>query len=412
MQDKVQKMSPEIRFKGYTDAWVLRKLNDIGNTYNSLSGKSKEDFNHGDAHYVTYLNVFNNPVSSKNGIEKIEIDSKQQQVKYGDIFFTTSSETPEEVGMSSVWIYNIPNTYLNSFCFGYRLNVKYNLFFLSYVFRNIYFRKQIIKLAQGISRYNISKKKVLQLSISIPKLGEQEAIGSLFKKFDDLIALQQRKIDTLKLLKKALLQQMFPEKGKDIPNMRFTNFNEIYQQRKLKELLIKNSKKNKELSISNVESVSNKVGFIKQTEQFEDYSVASSNLSNYYVIKPKQFAYNPSRINVGSIAYKKEKDDISVVSPLYVSFSTKNTIIDDNYLWFWFKTSDFERQRQKYSEGGVRDTLSFNQFSEMKLMLPNIKEQKLFGGFVKKSEYHLKLIEQKFNGLKTIKKALLQKMFI
>ncbi|MGY1576452.1 restriction endonuclease subunit S, partial [Pediococcus pentosaceus] len=130
---------PEVRFPEYTDAWVLRKLNDIGNTYNSLSGKSKEDFNHGDAHYVTYLNVFNNPVSSKNGIEKIEIDSKQQQVKYGDIFFTTSSETPEEVGMSSVWIYNIPNTYLNSFCFGYRLNVKYNLFFLSYVFRNIYF---------------------------------------------------------------------------------------------------------------------------------------------------------------------------------------------------------------------------------------------------------------------------------
>lgn len=200
---------PEVRFPEYTDAWVLRKLNDIGNTYNSLSGKSKEDFNHGDAHYVTYLNVFNNPVSSKNGIEKIEIDSKQQQVKYGDIFFTTSSETPEEVGMSSVWIYNIPNTYLNSFCFGYRLNVKYNLFFLSYVFRNIYFRKQIIKLAQGISRYNISKKKVLQLSISIPKLGEQEAIGSLFKKFDDLIALQQRKLEHLELQKRGLLQQMF-----------------------------------------------------------------------------------------------------------------------------------------------------------------------------------------------------------
>ncbi|MBM9930531.1 restriction endonuclease subunit S, partial [Pediococcus pentosaceus] len=216
---------------------------------------------------------------------------------------------------------------------------------------------------------------------------------------------------TLKLLKKALLQQVFPEKRKDIPKVRFANFNETYQQRKLKELLIKNSKKNKELLISNVESVSNKVGFIKQTEQFEDYSVASSNLSSYYVITPKQFAYNPSRINVGSIAYKKEKDDISVVSPLYVSFSTKNTIIDDNYLWFWFKTSNFERQRQKYSEGGVRDTLSFNQLSEMKLMLPNIKEQKLFGEFVKKSEYYLRLIEQKFNRLKTIKKALLQKMF-
>ena len=305
----------------------------------------------------------------------------------------------------------IPFTYTTSQDFLSFSNLNIDKYFAVY---NMYaLLKKISQNLQGTSIKGVTKSDLLDKKIYVSNfIEEQQAIGSLFKKIDNLIVLQQRKIDTLKLLKKALLQQVFPEKRKDIPKVRFANFNETYQQRKLKELLIKNSKKNKDLSISNVESVSNKAGFIKQTEQFENYSVASSNLSNYYVITPKQFAYNPSRINVGSIAYKKEKDDISVVSPLYVSFSTKNTIIDDNYLWFWFKTGDFERQRQKYSEGGVRDTLSFNQLSEMKLMLPNIKEQKLFGEFVKKSEYHLKLIEQKFNGLKTIKKVLLQKMFI
>jgi type I restriction enzyme S subunit len=397
MQDKVQKMTPEIRFKGYTDDWVLRKLGEV---VNITMGQSPSSVNYTDD--SSYDVLVQGNADLKNGwvIPRVWTKQVTKKGKRGDIILSVRAPVGEvaKTSFDVVLGRGVASVTGNEFVYQALLRLK----------TNGYWRR----LSTGSTFESINSNDIKNANLFFTEKNEQQAIGSLFKKIDNLIVLQQRKIDTLKLLKKALLQQMFPEKGKDIPNMRFTNFNEIYQQRKLKELLIKNSKKNKELSISNVESVSNKVGFIKQTEQFEDYSVASSNLSNYYVIKPKQFAYNPSRINVGSIAYKKEKDDISVVSPLYVSFSTKNTIIDDNYLWFWFKTSDFERQRQKYSEGGVRDTLSFNQFSEMKLMLPNIKEQKLFGGFVKKSEYHLKLIEQKFNGLKTIKKALLQKMFI
>ena len=128
------------------------------------------------------------------------------------------------------------------------------------------------------------------------------------------------------------------------------------------------------MKIDYIESVSNRYGFIRQTEQFEDYTVASSDLSNYYIILEKYFAYNPSRINVGSIAYKKIGSQVSIVSPLYVSFFT-NKLIDDRFLWYWFKTNEFKQQREKYSEGGVRDTLSFNQLSKLKIHLPRLNEQ-------------------------------------
>lgn len=139
--------------------------------------------------------------------------------------------------------------------------------------------------------------------------------------------------------------------------------------------------KNKDLKIKNVESVSNRYGFIKQTEQFDDYTVASKDLSNYYIILEKYFSYNPSRINVGSIAYKSAVNPISIVSPLYVSFSTKE-LIDDRFLWYWFKTSEFKQQREKYSEGGVQATLSYNQLSKMKVSLPELNEQIILGKYL------------------------------
>ena len=180
---------------------------------------------------------------------------------------------------------------------------------------------------------------------------------------------------------------------------------------KLGEVLKKNNKKNRDLAINNVESISNKLGFIKQTEQFEDYSVASADLSNYYVISEKQFAYNPSRINVGSIAYKKEGDTLSVVSPLYVSFSTVENI-DDSYLWYWFRTSLFDSQRAIYSEGGVRDTLSFNRLSNIELIFPALPEQETIGSFFRNLDKAITKQEKKVNQLKESKQTLLRKMFI
>lgn len=200
---------PRRRFAGFTDVWEQRKLGDMGKTFTGLSGKTKEDFGHGDAKFITYMNVFNNPIADRNGTESVEIDDKQSEVKYGDVLFTTSSETPEEVGMSSIWLENTANVYLNSFCFGYRPTTEFDLYYFGFMLRSPAVRKKFMFLAQGISRYNISKNKVMDMCVPVPNLDEQVKIGQFFSELDNLISLHQLKIEKLKDIKKAYLNEMF-----------------------------------------------------------------------------------------------------------------------------------------------------------------------------------------------------------
>ncbi len=206
---KERRNVPKIRFAGFTDAWKLRKLGEMGTTYNGLSGKTKADFGHGNANYVTYINVFSNAIVDLKMVEPIEIDSNQNTVRCGDVFFTTSSETPDEVGMSSVLLEDLDNTYLNSFCFGYRPTIERDNNYWAYMLRSDDVRRKFVRLAQGISRYNISKTKVMDIDVQIPNLSEQCQIGAFFRSLDRLISLHLRKLERLQNIKKSFLEKMF-----------------------------------------------------------------------------------------------------------------------------------------------------------------------------------------------------------
>ena len=195
--------------KRTTSSWEQRKLGEMGQTYTGLSGKTKDDFGHGQARFVTYMNVFSNPISNPEMTEPIEIDPKQNEVEVGDVFFTTSSETPEEVGMSSILLEKRGKTYLNSFCFGFRPSEKIDSYYLAYMLRSESTRAKIILLAQGISRYNISKNKVMEIAVSLPSLDEQKMIGQYFSQLDNLITLHQRELEKLQNIKKSMLEKMF-----------------------------------------------------------------------------------------------------------------------------------------------------------------------------------------------------------
>ena len=203
---------PRMRLPGFTGAWKQRKLGDIGETYTGLSGKTKADFGHGQARFVTYMNVFSNPISNPEMTEPIEIDPKQNEVEVGDVFFTTSSETPEEVGMSSILLEKRGKTYLNSFCFGFRPSEKIDSYYLAYMLRSESARAKITLLAQGISRYNISKNKVMEIAVSLPSLDEQKMIGQYFSQLDNLITLHQRKLEKIQKIKQGMMQQLLTGK--------------------------------------------------------------------------------------------------------------------------------------------------------------------------------------------------------
>ena len=169
-------------------------MGELGTTYTGISGKTSSDFGHGNARFITYMNVYSNAIANPLMVEPIEIDQKQNEVKVGDVFFTTSSETPDEVGMSSVLLEKQGTVYLNSFCFGYRPKEKIDLHYLAFMLRSEVVRKKIIFLAQGISRYNISKNKMMEISVPLPTIEEQSKIGGFLNNLDNLITLHQREL--------------------------------------------------------------------------------------------------------------------------------------------------------------------------------------------------------------------------
>ncbi len=169
------------------------EIGKIGDFYGGLTGKSKNDFQDGNAKFVTYMNVFSN-IAVKTDIDifvKIGEKENQNRVEYGDVLFTGSSETPDECGMSSVLTEKITEPlYLNSFCFGFRLHDK-ELFlpdFLKYLFRDDSIRKQIGQTASGVTRFNISKKRFAKVIIPIPPLPVQQEIVKILDSFTQLEA--------------------------------------------------------------------------------------------------------------------------------------------------------------------------------------------------------------------------------
>lgn len=211
-----QLLTGKKRLPGFSGEWKNIKLGEIGNTYNGLSGKNKNDFEQGNTRFIPYINVFSNEKIDTKNLGYVHIDSEELQntVKYGDIFFTTSSETPDEVGMASVLLEQLDNTYLNSFCFGYRLKnfLTLNPFFAAYFFRTENFRHYMIKLAQGSTRFNISKKKVMKLKIKLPSIDEQNEIVKILNSINNEIDLDNRKLKDLYHQKYGIMQQLLTGK--------------------------------------------------------------------------------------------------------------------------------------------------------------------------------------------------------
>lgn len=337
----------------------------MGQTYTGLSGKTKDDFGHGQARFVTYMNVFSNPISNPEMTEPIEIDPKQNEVEVGDVFFTTSSETPEEVGMSSILLEKRGKTYLNSFCFGFRPSEKIDSYYLAYMLRSESARAKITLLAQGISRYNISKNKVMEIAVSLPSLDEQKMIGQYFSQLDHLITLHQCKCDYLIRLK----------------CWDFSSLNKTaWEQRKFADITFLSGEKNKDNLPYESYSVTNENGFVPQNEQFENGgTMATADKRMYYIVSKNSFAYNPARINVGSIGYYDGSENV-IVSSLYEVFKTSEDI-DDRYLWHWFKSNNFKKLIEQYQEGGVRLYFYYDKLCMCSLPTPSIQEQIKIGRY-------------------------------
>ena len=165
-----------------------KKIEDLGSYFGGLTGKTKKDFEDGNAKFITYMNVFANPSLDESTVGLVHINEgeKQNRVQKGDILFTGSSETPDEAGMSCVVTDDLlEDYYMNSFCFGLRLNnpEQYNLHYLKHLFRSYSIRNEISKTASGVTRFNISKARFGKVLIPIPSIAEQSRIVGILDTF-------------------------------------------------------------------------------------------------------------------------------------------------------------------------------------------------------------------------------------
>ena len=393
---------PKLRFPGYTDAWEERKLGELGSTFTGLTGKTKEDFGHGDAKFVTYMNVFQNAVASLEQLDSVEIDPKQNEVKKGDVFFTTSSETPEEVGMSSVWKYNYDNVYLNSFTFGYRPNIEFDLDYLAAMLRSTTVRKKITFLAQGISRYNISKTKMMDIEVPVPSLEEQAKIGAFLSNVEQTIALHQRKLDDLKKRKSGLLQKMFPRDGEDVPELRFPGYTDAWEERKLGDevLIVMGQSPNSE----------------NYTDNPNDHILVQGNadMKNGHVLP---------RVWTTQVTKQAEKNDLilSVRAPVGDIGKTAYDVVigrgvaaikGNEFIFQNLGKMKSDGYWTRYSTGSTFESINSTDIKEAIISIPTIEEQQKIGIFFNKLDDNIALHQRQLDHLKLRKKALLQQMFV
>ena len=402
-----KKKKPEIRFRGFSEDWEQRKLGSVGTTYAGLSGKTKEDFGHGNGQFVTYMNVFSNPVGLPDMTEAVELDDSQNKVLFGDVLFTTSSETPEEVGMSSVWLENAENTYLNSFCFGYRPTVEFSPYYLAYMLRSSSMRKKITFLAQGISRYNISKNKMMDIEIPIPNIEEQKQIGAYFHDLDHLITLHQRKHDKLVVLKKAMLEKMFPQDGSNVPEVRFSGFTGPWEQRKLGELALFNPKDElpKTFEYVDLESVVGTEMLSHRTEAKVSAPSRAQRLARtgdlfYQTVRPYQ-----------KNNYLFEKPDNNYV--FSTGYAQMRPFVDGYFLLSLVQNESFVKVVLDSCTGTSYPAINANDLAEIEVFAPSDKnEAHKIGTIFRSLDNLITLQQRKYETLKRVKAALLQKMFV
>ena len=240
---------------------------------------------------------------------------------------------------------------------------------------------------------------------------EQKAIGKYFTSLDSQISASTSRLASLKQMKAASLQAMFPQEGKTVPKIRFKGFEEEWKKVSFKDFTFHAGTKNRDNLPLESYSISNEFGFKPQNEQFENGgTMTQADKRMYYIVSPNSFAYNPARINVGSLGYYEGKEDV-IVSSLYEVFKTDDTICD-KFLLYWFKTDIFQKMIEQFQEGGVRLYFFYDKMCKCSLMRPSLAEQQAIASYFTSLDRQISLQSQRLEKLKQIKSACLDKMFV
>ena len=275
------------------------------------------------------------------------------------------------------------------------------------------FINEMVKWRQGViyGQWRIHESDFIKIEVAVPTVEEQCKLGLLLDNLDTLITLHQRKYEKLVNIKKSMLDKMFPPNGASVPEIRFKGFTDPWEQRKFSDITFPAGEKNRDNLPLESYSITNEHGFIPQDEKFENGgTMREADKRMYYIVSPNSFAYNPARINVGSIGYQNTGKDV-IISSLYEVFKTSDDV-NDRLLWHWFKSPDFQKLIFQLQEGGVRLYFYYDKLCMGTVSLPSLEEQRKIGQFFDSLDTLITLHQRKLEKLQNIKKSCLEKMFV
>ncbi|MEO9953493.1 restriction endonuclease subunit S [Nonlabens sp.] len=266
------------------------------------------------------------------------------------------------------------------------------------------------RLSESSAQPGLSVGKLLRYKLKFPSLQEQQKIATFLTAVDDKITKLTSKKEQLTQYKKGVMQQLFSQE------LRFQdeNGNDFadWEAKRLGKLTYKVGKKNKENIKHPIYSINNQEGFLPQSEQFDGLNSNDRgyDISLYKIVESETFAYNPARINVGSIGYSNDLKKV-IVSSLYVCFKT-NHELDDQFLLSYLETYNFQKDILRFQEGGVRQYLFYENFSMIKVPIPSLKEQQKIASYLSALDDKIEAVQVQIEKTQEFKKGLLQQLFV
>ena len=402
---------PTIRFKGYTDDWEQRKLGEL---YQRNTERNENLIGYDKTISVATMSY----KDDGNGASESSL-STYKVLRVGDIAFEGHTNKQFRFGR---FVVNDIGTGIMSPRFSTLrpLNEMPVNFWKQYIHSESVMRRILVNSTKAGTMMNeLVIPEFLNQTIMVPSENEQAVIGQYFSNLDNLITLHQRKCEETKILKKYMLQKMFPQNEQKVPEIRFKGFTDDWEQRKLGDLVDRVTRKNQDLVSELPLTISAQYGLIDQNEFF-DKRVASKDVSGYYLIENGEFAYNKSTSTDAPWGAIKRLDryENGVLSTLYIVFGIKeNNPVDSDFLVSYYSTNLWHKGIHEIAAEGARNHGLLNiapaDFFETKLMIPqDIEEQKKIGKYFEELERLITLHQRKCEELQKIKKFMLQNMFV
>ena len=390
---------PNLRFPGFEGEWEQHLLSEYLDFKNGLNPSAKS-FGEG-IKFISVMDILNNPFITydciRASVNATEKEKQEFNVEYGDILFQRSSETLEDVGHANVYL-DSRTALFGGFTIRGKKKGVYNPLFFKYLLDSPTARKKVIVKGAGAQHFNIGQEGLSKVVLSFPSIQEQNRIAVFMNLLDQRISIQNKVIEDLKCVKDSITRRLINKKDESSCIVTLGEITEIV------------SRRNKSKVNYPMYSVTNDKGFVPQQEQFGDREMVGEDIGAYKIVLKDEIAYNPARINVGSIG-QYTGDSPCMISSLYVCIKARKEI-DSKWLIQILRSEHLIYYYNLFAEGGVRLYLFYPNFSRIRVTLPPLEQQSRIAAILGQIENKIELESSILSGYKQTKQALLCKLFV